>query len=387
MKNNHLILCWEIGGNRGHIYQFAKLAKKLIEQGYKVSVILKDLSHFSEAFKEMPVRCYQSPLQINPIVKPINHADILHNHGYNTAPTLINLIIAWRNLFYSLKPDCIICEAAPTAYLAAQIDNISAISIDNGFFCPPQTDPLEALRSWEPVEVEILRKKEIRTLEVINSSLNHFNHKPFHRFCDVLDKHALYLTWPEMSHFGKATDGRYLGPLHKASSVRPRSREIKKKNCVIYLTRCTNESRRIVNWATNTFEKNIAFLPNWPQQEIERLSAAENFFISDGPLDLSLEFNDAAVFISHGGAGSVAEAIDHGVVPLLCPNHVEQYRLYLSLLKHGLTISHTQNVSLRIDNNIYENVRVNIEKRRVATKKAPDAICSILIEIQNKLIG
>jgi hypothetical protein len=384
---DHIVICWEIGDNLGHVYQASRLAAQLVTYGFKVSVILKDITFASIAFEGIDVCWYQSPVspRVSIAVHPMNHADILHLHGYHNSACLLGMIYAWNNIFNLLEPSCVITEASPTAGLSASILKIPRINIDNGFFYPPLTHPLTPLRDWQPFAIDELLNKDIRTKNIINECLAHFSTPQLFRLSDLFNVDTYYLNWPELSHFGRSHHGTYLGPIFSQNTSSHDIYNCTSDRCLIYLNTCDKRVETAIQWSLNQGLYTTAYLPSMPINKLDKFISNPKFTLSRRPLNLDVELKDARFIICHGGIGTVTQSIRSGVIPLIIPNHVEQFRTQLNLLKHRLTVNVSTHPDFSVDLKDADAVRQTIRSFAESKENDPGPIGALVATIVKKL--
>lgn len=325
----HFVLCWEIGADLGHISQMAAIARALRQRGHRVSVVLANVAHALRYFEGLDVAWYQAPQPLasgSPEI-PLNHADILRESGYADPAFLAGMLQAWRALFDLLEPDLVVSEAAPTAMLAARCDARRCICLDNGFFAPPLSNPMPALRAWQPVNDWELARREARVLRVINVALQTLHQPPIHAFSQLFDVETHWLTWPELNHFGRHSPERHLGPIHDGSPGRILGwPDGEGRKVFVYLKPNHPYAIPVLEWCLKRGDRLLAYLPSWPVNQLRRVQGLGAIHISQEPLDLNRVLGECAWVVCHGGVGTVSRAMRAGKPMLLLPSHVEQIR-------------------------------------------------------------
>lgn len=335
---SHIVYCWEIGADLGHITPWACIAKELVAQGHTVSCILKDLTHATRLLEPLGIRWYQAPLSLKrPSVDyPRNHADILHGQGYDSPERLHALLEGWRSLFMLLRPDRIVADAAPTAMLAARSLQISVLALDSGFFIPPVSHPMPQLRDWVPVNEQDLLRREDRTLQVINSALGRLNVPILPDFKSMFMVETRYRTWPEANHFGPHSPEKHLGPILTTSGgVAPVWPEGEGGKVFAYLKPEHPRSIETLNTVIKMGFRLQAYLPRFSHAMLDRLEATGRIKTSSDPVDLS-KLGQIDFVICHSGNGLVLRCLASNLRLLLLPLHVEQARIARSIQSAGL---------------------------------------------------
>ena len=326
MTVKHFVFCWEIGADLGHITQVATIAQALQERGYRVSAIIKDVTHAVRYLKPLGIHWYQAPQSsgFRSTKPPLNHADILRGKGYGNSDQLAGLLLAWAGLLKLLKA---IAEAAPTAALAARSAGLPYICLDSGFFSPPLSSPMPALRSWASIAVGELERRETQILQVINSALGQLGFRSLTQFSELFDLNTYWLTWPELNHFGKHSPGRHLGPIYGESGGLVMDwPEGAGARVFAYLKHSHPKSFSMLEWCLRRGYRVMAYLPSWPDSLIQKLKALGAISISPEPVDLQRVLASCDLVVCHGGIGTVSRSLRAGKPLLLLPSHVEQMR-------------------------------------------------------------
>lgn len=386
---NHVIYCWEMGGGLGHISQLATVAQAFIQAGYRFSAIIKDTSLADFWLKPLGIAWYQAPVsnysgETNP---PINHADILHYCGYDSLESLVGMMSSWDSLLSLLRPDFIITEAAPTALLVAKARGYRVVNIDSGYLFPNLSTPMPPLRSWEFFQESTLLEKERRTLAVVNGSLRSLGFPEMLEFKNIFEANTYWVNWYELRYFENNSPARFLGPIMSVGRETSRSNFIGGvKGILVYLKYGNSFSVKALEWGLRTGLSVFAYLPGWPDSVLRKIKSNERIKLHFDPIDFDQALSNVSVMICHGGLGSVSKSIANGVVPLVVPSHVEQYRMYLSLLRNGLTVPfNTRDGQFYINENnlvgAYTNVK-NYSARRQSVTPATDALIRLVSELE-----
>lgn len=373
----HVVYCWEMGADLGHITQLAVIAKALQRQGHRVSAVLKDTTHALRYLQPLGVAWFQAPqiTGFRPATQPLNHADLLAEHGYANATRLAGLIQAWRSLLHLLQPDCVVVEAAPTAALAARSLQQRVVALDNGFFCPPLTTPLRPLHAHYEGGEPALLAREQHVTEQVDLALTHLGLPPIERFAALFEYPTYWLTWPEINHFGYHSPERHLGPLHEPgplpspSPATPRERRV-----VAYLKPTCAASLPALQWCLANGYQVTAYLPQWPQQQIQHLLASGRITVSTQPLHLPPLLSSCDFTLCHGGVGTLSQSLSAGTPLLLLPTQAEQTRTAQNVVAQGLALlplAPHEATTFGFDLDRFDACR--LAARRFAERKAQEA--------------
>lgn len=339
----HLVYCWEMGEGLGHIMALAKLVATMIAQGNRVTCILKDLSHAPRLLGPLKINWLAAPRISSPgrLTMPLNHADILYNCGYGNPDSVTALLVAWRTMFFLLRPDRIICDYAPTARLAAASLHIETICIDNGFSMPPlprdPKEPLPLVRTTAPPDKSHLQASEQRVLLVVNKSLTTIGAQPISEFSSIFRGKVWYRNWCVLNHFAPHSPEQHLGQIFGdnggADPVWP---DKKGPKIFAYLKPRHPDSVSVLNALLRQGHNVLAYLPGFRKETLDELSRMGNLTVSSIPFDLSKLPDDIDAGVWHSPTGAVARCLDRGMGMVFLPMHPEQYLACMAVRRAGL---------------------------------------------------
>ena len=87
-----LVYTWEMGGGFGHVGPFSSVAKRFLADGWKVVLIVKDLSRVAPFFEPGEVDVLQAPIKnsfpVPHLSEPATYGHMLLNMGYQNADEL-----------------------------------------------------------------------------------------------------------------------------------------------------------------------------------------------------------------------------------------------------------------------------------------------------------
>ena len=139
----HVLLGWELGGNRGHALRLADLARTLRARGHRTSFALQRVDALAQADAQGdPV--WQAPLTPRLLTSarrptygpPTGMGDILARLGMDDPGIVRAMIAAWRTLLGEVRPDLVLADFAPFLLLAAR-GRVPTVGLGTGFSCPP----------------------------------------------------------------------------------------------------------------------------------------------------------------------------------------------------------------------------------------------------------
>lgn len=211
-----VLFAWELGRGIGHLTRHLELVRALLGRGHRVVMAVRDLAAAERIYGAEPVALLPAPFQSVPRADTLagteSYADILYNQGFGDAQALRGRIRAWREIFACAAPAVVVFDHSPTALLASRRLGVRRILSGSGFFVPPRTTPLPALRYWEPPAPERLEQAEARVLGPVNGVLDALGEPRLGRLAELLavDEEFL-LSFPELDHYPQRAAAEYLG--------------------------------------------------------------------------------------------------------------------------------------------------------------------------------
>ena len=218
-----VVMCWELGGDLGHVARMKPLAEALHARGHRVSFIVREPLSAERLLDPQRFRWFQAPYQSegipNPIRPTLTMAAVMHNCGFNSSRALLGRLHAWRNLYALLKPDLLVFDHSPTAMLAAQGLKTPRIVLGTGFGIPPSTSPLPP---FEPHKAEGIVEMEDGIRARVNEALAGLDVPPLTRLADLYRAQAdVFFTFKELDHYPGREAADYWGPTRQDGGVVP----------------------------------------------------------------------------------------------------------------------------------------------------------------------
>jgi UDP-N-acetylglucosamine:LPS N-acetylglucosamine transferase len=178
----HILLGWELGGNRGHATTLLAIARALRERGHRVSYALQRMDCLSSEGEQAEV--WQAPLTPRLLlntVKPRTAApgtmgDILARLGFDDPALIASVIAGWDRLLGAIRPDLVIAEYAPFLLTAARA-RVPSVSVGTAFSAPPAE--LDQFPSFGGASVAL---SEADSLAAVNEALRRCGRGPLDAF-------------------------------------------------------------------------------------------------------------------------------------------------------------------------------------------------------------
>jgi UDP:flavonoid glycosyltransferase YjiC (YdhE family) len=325
---SRFLLTWELGMNLGHLARLLPIACQLKARGHSVVVAVREIPAAAAILGPAGIPFIQAPHLPHGLPLPdraSGYADILLSQGWSDPQVLWGLAQSWHNLLRMVRPDALVLDYSPTAALAAKIAAIPTAMIGNGFELPPALDPLPPFPGFSWATAEKAAASERIAVDHANQAMRRFKRPPLRSLSDLFeDATTLFVTLPELDHYGARATGRYFGPLLGAL----RSREVNWPAGSARLFACLRPDTNHVDLILQTLRDSgcavVCFAPGFTPPRLER-SAGENLRFTSQPVDLDRLAADADACVSYGAEGTMAKFLLAGVPQLISPWHVEAH--------------------------------------------------------------
>ena len=343
------VLCtWELGSGLGHWSTLLLPIEAALRMGHRVLVAARHLSHATEVLRDLPVTYLQAPFKQD--VQPADHSafqcfgHLIRRQSFSDSAELAMYLRAWRALFDLAKPDLVLFKHSPTALIASRSYRFKKVVIGNGFSIPPQhfsdSTPFAPFVTTPrtPEVMHALRADDAALLGVINTALTQLGSAGFSSLAEVYAQadERIFLTWPELDHFGTRPGVHYLGsprPQRRDAPVWPPGGGAKVFAYVSMVPAMEQLLRDLAEARVCT----LMYVRDLPQPLKDRYASDQMRFVGQ-PVDLSEVAARAAWVINHANHASAAAFMVAGVPQLLIPRHQEQLFLALRLRSQGCAL-------------------------------------------------
>ncbi len=329
-KSGRTILCaWEMGGELGHLTRLALLTKALESDGHRIVLALKDLSRCYPFFKETQAQILQAPnwlLKLK-MQRPIAcQADALLLSGYIDADALFMLTKAWTAIVQLVKPDVIILEYSPTAQLALRDETgIKKIIIGTGFSTPEAGYPITDWR-YPTVNDNLVEEQERVALNPINIVLKKLNKSPLKKLSELWQVDKLILNeFPPFDLYHKLrSNAVYCTAQDSSNTQKPIVfPDTGKMKIIAYLKPAYPGIEQLIKALTLTNADVFVVCLLGPEKVLKSCES-DHFKYTTEPVNITQGFSQADLFIGHGNAGTVTEALIAGIPTIAFPLQQEQ---------------------------------------------------------------
>ena len=337
-----IALVWGLGADLGHITRYSIIAKELIKRGHEPCLILRDIGRMRSILKDQQLFFLQAPVyqqKTKGLSPPLNLTETLFRVGFAEPKALASLLVAWRHLYVTLKPDVIVFDHAPVAQLAALDQPYPTMSLTNTVSMPPVTGPCPRYRYWlnEDGAEKRMAESEARCLEIINQAQQELGLNPVPSLATFLHHgEQVFCERPEFDVYGRRDNCRYIGSINDDSlGALPSWPNSKGRKVFAYLKTRFKHLETLLALLARAETNTIAFVPGLSEKLRKKFTSTSLIFSTE-PLQLRALAQQCDYAICHGGTGTVSVFADAGK-PMLCiPLQVEQMMFSTRVAETGL---------------------------------------------------
>lgn len=323
--------CWELGSGNGHVGPFEPLARRFLREGWKVVLIVRDLSRVYRFFSEGDCEAYQAPFKVERAVPHLTHpatfCQMLLNLGYRHEEELLALVQGWRRLLGFLAPDVMVFDHSPTALLSTRDFSIPRFTIGHGFYIPVDQEPLADIAPWWSTPVDLRLSEERIILDRVNRVLKRTGQPELDRMGALFTERVVncFTTFQELDHNSPRV-AEYFGAINPTPQARLPG-EIRWPSCpgpkvFGYLKSLPNLgdvleilSRRNVPAIIATDNVNVTEL---------RARCGKSVVLYDRPIQMNRIVNDCDLALTNAGHGTICPLLLAGIPQMLIPLTTEQ---------------------------------------------------------------
>lgn len=332
----HIVMCWELGGDLGHVARMKPLAEALHRHGHRVSFIVRECLPAERLLDPGHFRWFQAPYQSEAVpdhrMPTRNMADVMYNTGFHASRNLAGRIRAWRALFAMLDPDLLVFDHSPTALLAARGLGIPRTILGTGFSIPPSMSPFPTF-TGEDAGPD-LTGSEAQITVTVNDVLESLGEAPIARLADIYTAEAnVFFTFRELDHYPARDAGDYWGAAQQDTGVDPRWPPGTGKRVFAYLKPFKTLTALLAT-LRDAGHPTLIYLGKGGE-DIRKEFTGGNLAFSDRPVDLRATVAGADLVICHSGHGTISAALLAGKPLLLLPLNMEQRMLSARVIQAG----------------------------------------------------
>jgi UDP:flavonoid glycosyltransferase YjiC (YdhE family) len=326
----HILIVWELGGNRGHLARLHLTARALAKKGAQITFAVRNYADAAPWLVARGWACVQAPqtaLHGWNVSTPVGHADWFMCEGFDQPGQVQVLIQAWSALTEQLQVDAMLLDFAPFAAYAAHYLQVPYLVSSVGFCVPPYFDQPACFRPWDG--------QAVNQSQIAHAQLS-FAFKALRTTLGpraATDMQALYkpdvvrlCTFAEMDHFADRTPGSvYTGVIWDDSERLPSANWAgsKSRKIFCYLNGPVQDIRPFLDVLKKHKYDGIVVAPQLTENLVaEYTGAGLQIFLQ--PVNVQTLLPLADLTVTHGGVGLVGQSLCAGVPLLLIAQHAEQ---------------------------------------------------------------
>jgi len=343
----HILVVWELGAHLGHLLKLKPLVLELLARGHQVSMLVPSMDaakHLMDAHALLHwAACPRVAVPDTVQFTPLAYAEIIERYALPEDAAADQLYAQWQQVLAQTRPDVIVAEDAPSALLAARLQQIPVLHLASSWGLPRVLSqeagqlqlPLLRRHPEKPndVLVQDVVKLEAGLTQRANRLLCQAGVKPLRNLGEFYAEAPLNLlcTFPELDHFGARPDAKYVGPLFSMNHGLPMSwpapqpgaeRATRRPRVFVYLQ--PHRSNLAVLHALHRLQADvIAYLPRATEQAVAELSS-RHVQITTEPVCVQPLLESADLVINNGGIGLMFASLLAGVPLIVFPTHYEQ---------------------------------------------------------------
>lgn len=325
---SRFLLTWELGLNLGHLARLVPIATRLQARGHSVLVAVREVPAAAAALGPAGLSFVQAPHLPQGLAlaaRPSGYADILLSQGWSDRQILWGLTQSWHNLLRMFRPNTVVVDYSPTALLAARIAGIPTVLIGNGFELPPTTDPLPPFPGFPWATAEKAAASERLAVANANLVMTGFGRSGLRSLSELFgDATCLYLTFPELDHYGARPNARYVGPVLGGLKTERAEWPEGAKRIFACLRPDTIHVTAILEALNASGAAVVCYAPGFTREQLQKFTSYQMRFASR-PVNLNHLAAGADACVSYGAEGTIATFLLAGVPQLVSPWHVEAH--------------------------------------------------------------
>lgn len=313
----------------GHLVRLRPFVDALLNAGSEVVLASRELERIRGVYGDRPIKLFKSPHFVDQPQRqdPLSWAEYVLSR-YQSADRLVSFLLAWRSIFDAVRPDLVICDAAPTALLAGFDGPWLKWAVGAPFFMPRADLPFLGLYPNVAPSAGVskrLRSSQSRLLAVVRESMQRVGMSPVVDLSDIFACLDLQLltTVPEFDYFGRRPSGDYIGMPPSPSEGLPLSAwpDSSPLKIFVYLKDLGRGLERFLHALEVQGCAALVFAPGSPASLRSRFRS-HNFLPQ--PASMAEVCEQADLVVHTGGSQTVARCLAAGLPQLLLVPALEQ---------------------------------------------------------------
>lgn len=320
----HILLGWELGGQRGHALRLKALSQALRGRGHKVSFALQRTDILTAEELEGSA-AWQAPMtprllvntRRSEVTRTGTMGDILARSGFEDPSIVAGMIGAWRPLLDAVRPDIVVAEFAPWLLLSAR-GRVPAVSIGTGFETPPADMP-----SFPTLHGSGPAADEAGVLAAVNEGLRRAGADGIDALPQIMGGGPqVAATFPELDPYREHRRDPHALPVPVASWPGVSAGE--GDEIFVYGPENTEATATMWEGLAQSGLPVRAHIPRQSARDQDSLRA-KGIAVEPHPLPFAEIVRRSRLILSHGGHGITCSALLAGVPHVACHRHLEGY--------------------------------------------------------------
>jgi hypothetical protein len=351
MTVKHVLLVWELGGNRGHVERLQVVAHELKARGVRCTFVVRVYASTKPWLEHRGWDCVQAPDPVpdtaqQDFAPPVHcHADWFLRAGFHKSGMARQLIDEWAALWARTGADAAILDYAPSAAYALHFLGLPFLTLGTGFCTPSQAQEPDCFSPWDAqakLAAQASHRLVTDTFLDLRRSLG--SAAPEHMLELFTPQRVAMCTFAPMDHWARPVEQTvYHGVIWSLShqAVLPWYQDDKLLRVFCYLNA---EADFVMSWlqALHALKLDvIAVTPGLTEDQILSLQRP-GLQLSRTPLDMATVLKECGSCITQGGLSVTAASLWYGVPLLILPRYAEQALLARRLTMGKLAASTVQ---------------------------------------------
>jgi hypothetical protein len=344
----HVLLIWELGGNRGHIDRLCCVAKVLKLRGCKVTFVVRAFDRVHAYLFERGWDCIAAPwttTRVRGQFPALCHEDWLLAEGFENVQVVQRMLLEWQQLISKLSADFAFLDYSPSAAYALHTLQFPYLTLGTGFCTPAYENKATCFRPWDKQAWAEASTSHVRLQRVFdNLRIYLSSYSPESMANLYTSERVALMTFHQLDHFAdRSIKGKYWGVLwsSQGQSIRWRSNEGKSR-ILCYLHAQFDELTPFLTMLRNlSGSEVIVAAPRLTADQAHSLEAS-HMRICTHSIDFEFLLDTADVCITHAGLALAGYSLIYGIPLMLFPKFAEQVLLAKRLQSLGLAVATMQ---------------------------------------------
>lgn len=323
-----ILLANELGDGLNHVNQLIEVARVCARSARVVFGIREDkIKHLSSV--EFASRL---EYRIIPAMRPLDDAanastktfaDVLNLFGFSDTERVTTAAMGWREVLNDVKPDLVISDLAPMAYLAAG-NSTKIVVVGNGYTVPPAGQMMPPVRPWKSAVPPESRAREGRILAALNTCRERLQGQSINYVSDIFSGDDTFLcSLKSFDPYRGYRAGRWRWPFN-IPDILLQPQPTQARSIFVYLPGAHPALEQLIQ-SLNGLERPARLYISGADADRLASRCRSHIGIFRKPADLGRTLADASLVVHHGGLATCHAALAAGVPQLILPDNLERF--------------------------------------------------------------